>query len=681
MISINRSPRFLSIQFSLFTILVFFVPQVNTAKAQSKPNYDESEIRDYYLPDLFLVPNQKKVFSRLYWEEFARPHQCELLEKFVYGRRLPSTEVSVLGREERCDTEYDGISATRIRATLRLGPSSNSPTTKVLLYVPKSEKKVPVFLKLNFLGNQAEVPDKDIEITQNWVISKEKHNHATEASRGTQIRRFPVPSMLARGYGLATAHCGDFFPDHQNGRATSILGSLGRPTGGHLPDDEPGAIGAWAWGLSRILDWLITLPEVDPNRVVVLGHSRLGKAALWAGACDKRFAMVISNESGCGGAALSRRNFGESIAVITKRFPHWFCPAFASFANHEDELPCDQHSLLAMTAPRPLYVASAEGDRWADPKGEFLAAVAATPAWNLYNLQGLETNRMPLPNVSIGQMVSYHLRDGKHDLLAFDWDHFAAFADLKLQKSKHSRPKEHRPRKSKNQQFLADFNPDQRALPTHPPEDAVILLGKNIEPKFTAMNGEPIDWSEENSVLTATQSKQHRNHIVSTEFFQDADIHVEFMTSPAAHGNSGLYIHGHFEMQIYDSFGVKNFTQQDEGSLYRFMKPLVNASRPTGLWQVYDIRFIAPRKNDIGGIRSPGTLKAWLNGQLVQDGVAFTEPRSPYIPYKHGVTPYLKKIEKTLYETERGPLFLQDHGSPTKFRNIWIKRLPEEQSP
>jgi uncharacterized protein Usg len=680
MIITAQAHFFLKIHFFSCVLPVVFALQSNIIEAQPTPNYIESEVRDYHLPDLFLVPNQKKVLSNIYWESFAQAHQFELLEKFVYGRRLPATAVSVLGGEERCNTECDGVPAIRIQATLRLGPNPNSPTTNVLLFVPQAAKKVPVFLKLNFLGNQAEVTDKDIEITQNWIISKEGNNHATEATRGTQIRRFPVSSMLGRGYGLATAHCGDFFPDHKDGRATSILSSLGRPTGENIPDDEPGAIGTWAWGLSRILDWLITLPEVDPKRVIVLGHSRLGKAALWAGACDKRFAMVISNDSGCGGAALSRRNFGESIEVITKRFPHWFCPTFAFFANREDELPCDQHSLLAMTAPRPLYIASAAGDRWADPKGEFLAAVAATPAWNLYNFQGLESDRMPPVNLSIGQMIGYHLRDGGHDLLQFDWEQFANFADRNLKKETHSQPKKHRPEKSKNEDVLADFHPDQRILPTHPPENAVILLGKNIKPKFMSMDGEPIDWSEKDGVLTATQSKQHRNHIVSTELFHDADIHVEFMTSPIAHGNSGLYIHGHFELQIYDSFGVKNFTQQDEGSLYRFMKPLTNASRPTGEWQVYDIRFIAPNRNNSDGFRSPGTLKAWLNGQLVQDGVAFTEPRSPYIPYKHGVTPYLRKTEQTLHETGRGPLFLQDHGSPTKFRNIWIKRLPEEQS-
>ena len=196
-----------------------------------------------------------------------------------------------------------------------------------------------------------------------------------------------------------------------------------------------------------------------------------------------------------------------------------------------------------------------------------------------------------------------------------------------------------------------------------------------MEPKFTAMNGGPIDWAVEDGVLTATRSARHINHIISTEVFQDADIHAEFMTSPIAHGNSGLYIHGHYEMQIYDSFGVKQITQQDEGSLYRFKKPLVNAARPTGDWQVYDIRFIAPRRDKDDQILSQGIVKAWLNGKLVQDGATFTEPRSPYIPYKHGVTAHLKKVEQTLKETGQGPLFLQDHGSPVKFRNVWIKRL------
>jgi hypothetical protein len=157
--------------------------------------------------------------------------------------------------------------------------------------------------------------------------------------------------------------------------------------------------------------------------------------------------------------------------------------------------------------------------------------------------------------------------------------------------------------------------------------------------------------------------------------FRDADIHAEFMTSPDAKGNSGLYLHGQYEMQIYDSFGVQPPTDQDEGSLYRFGKPIVNASLPAGQWQVYDIRFIAPRRDAAGTVLKPGRVTAWLNGRLVQNELRFTEPRSPYTPYKHGVTDYLTGVEKHLLATGEGPLFLQDHGSPTRFRNVWLKRL------
>jgi hypothetical protein len=234
--------------------------------------------------------------------------------------------------------------------------------------------------------------------------------------------------MLARGYGMATAYCGDVFPDRADGRPASALAKFDHPVEGPLPADEPGAIATWAWQLSRILDWLVTLPEVAADRVIVAGHSRLGKTALWAGACDERFAMVVSNESGCGGAALSRRNYGETVAVITSRFPHWFCPAFSTYADRETELPCDQHTLLAMAAPRPLYVASAIEDRWADPRGEFLAALAAEPAWKLFGLAGLGTTEQPPVDTPVGDRIGYHVRTGQHDLLAYDWHRFADFA-------------------------------------------------------------------------------------------------------------------------------------------------------------------------------------------------------------------------------------------------------------
>jgi hypothetical protein len=379
--------------------------------------------------------------------------------------------------------------------------------------------------------------------------------------------------------------------------------------------------------------------------------------------------MVVSNNSGCGGAALSRRNFGETVGTITSRFPHWFCTAFTTYADRERDLPCDQHTLLAMVAPRPLVVASAVRDRWADPRGEFLSAVAAEPAWKLFGLTGLGTTEYPPLDTPVGESITYYVRTGRHDMLAYDWQRFADVADRMLRRQTPPQA-----------DGYPAFHPVQSPLPVTPPAGAVVLVPERVDDAatlmtFVGMNGGPIDWKADDGTLVVHSTTSHANHIVSTAVFRDADIHAEFMTAPEAKGNSGLYLHGQYEMQIYDSFGVQPPTEQDEGSLYRFGKPIVNASLPTGQWQVYDIRFIAPRRDASGTIVTPGNVTAWLNGRLVQNELRFTEPRSPYTPYKHGVTDYLKGVEKHLLATGEGPLVLQDHGSPARFRNVWIKRL------
>ncbi len=637
-----------------------------TLRAAEQANYDETAVRSYTLPDVLADPNGHPVTTAEAWRTTARPHQFALLEQSVYGRRLPAVPVHVVGDVDRATVTLDGLEATRLQARLRLGEAANAVTTDVLLYLPSTGKPAPVFLHLNFLGNQAEHPDAAIRLCEAWLPDNPKlgvvDHRATEASRATRAYRWPVEQLVRRGYGMATACYGDVFPDRADGRAASALVSLGRPVEGELPSDEPGAIATWAWQLSRILDWLITLPDVDASKVIVVGHSRNGKAAVWAGACDERFAMVVSNESGCGGAALERRNYGETVEAITRRFPHWFCPAFATYADKETDLPVDSHVTLAMVAPRPLYVASALGDRWADPRGEFLAAVAAGPVWGLFGLEGLGTDAWPPVDTPVGRTIGYHVRTGKHDLIEYDWMQFADFADRTLRGGHHARD-------------AAAFRPVQAPLPVKPPPGAIVLFGDGTEsepPRFTAMDGGPMNWTVEDGALVVGVSKGHANHIVSAPVFQDADIHVEFMTSPKADGNSGIYIHGHFEMQICDSADVKEPTEKDEGALYGFGKPLVNAARPTGEWQVYDIRYVAPRRGDDGAVNVPGRITAWLNGQLVQDAIEFTEPRSVYIPYKRGVTPYLRTIEATQRRTGRGPFFLQDHGSPTRYRNIWI---------
>jgi len=628
-----RSSGFLWLGTGLCTVGFLSGSPMSSSRA-AEVNYEESAVGTFTLPNVLAGPDGRPAASAADWADRVRPHQLALLEAHVYGCRLPPVFVRVDGEPVRSEVALDGIGgqAIRIEARLRLGEGPQTPAVNVLVWLPKSSQSVPLFLYLNFKGNDAE--------------------HA-------------APAMLARGYGMATACYEDIFPDKPEGRRASGLAAPGRPEQGDIPPDEPGAIAAWAWGLSRILDWLVRLPEVDATRVIVVGHSRNGKAALWAGACDERFAMVVSNESGCGGAALERRNYGETTADITSRFPHWFCPRYATYAGRAGEMPTDQHVLLAMAAPRPLYVASAIEDRWADPRGEFLACVAAEPVWRLFGLEGLGTADWPPPDTPVGSgRIGYHVRLGKHDLLEYDWQRFADFAD------RHLRPVE--PPVAP----LEAFRPVQQPLPVAPPPGAIVLFGDGrTMPEFTSMAGGPIDWRVEDGTLVVATTKGHANHIVSKATFQDADIHAEFMVDPEAHGNSGLYLHGHYEMQIYDSFGVEPPTEQDEGAVYRFAPPLVNAARKPGEWQVYDIRFIAPRRDASGRIVRAGSVTAWLNGKLVQDGLTFTEPRSPFTPYRHGVTEFLRGIEREIRATGRGPLFLQDHGSPTRYRNVWIRPL------
>lgn len=404
---------------------------------QWRANYDEDRVPRYTLPPLLTLDNGQKVNDKTSW----RVRRAELLDAFsqhVYGR-TPATRPA-----QRVDVHEAGVltldgRARRTQLSVSWPGHPDVQPVDVLLYAPAAPTApVPVFCGLNFFGNHAVHADPGIRLSTRWMRSSDQHavrdHRATEHSRGTVASRWPLEAIVEAGCAVMTAYCGDLAPDDPSVVGTGIAPLFADAVAAVPPEERWGALGMWAWGLSRMRDLVDELDLLDPTRVAVLGHSRLGKAALWAGAQDERVALVISNDSGCGGAALSRRAYGETVERITAAFPHWFCPRFATYAGREQALPVDQHQLLALAAPRALYVASAIEDRWADPKGEFLAAATLDPVYRLFGLRGLGTRSMPPVDRPIGHAVRYHVRTGGHDLTMYDWQQYLrAMRDLRGQ--------------------------------------------------------------------------------------------------------------------------------------------------------------------------------------------------------------------------------------------------------
>jgi len=394
------------------------------------PSYDEAAVPVYELPALLRLEHGTSVESREAWMESRRPELLELFRRHVYGRVTAQLEAELV------HVVRDGLACgglvTRTELDLRLWSShvaAEPVTIRVLLFTPQGDGPFPTFLGLNLFGNQVTHPDPAIRLAQGWLpeyVDLGLTGHVvSDASRGTQAGRFPVEMLAARGYALATAYAGDIDPDFDDGFRNGVHALFG-PRDDDA-GDAPGTIAAWAFGMSQIRQALSGLPQIDAERVIAFGHSRLGKTALWAAAEDERFALAISNESGCGGAALSRRRFGERLLHINERFPHWFCRNFRRFNEREHELPIDQHQLLALVAPRPVYVASAASDLWADPRGELLACEAASPVYELFGRSGLRGDHSA-PLGSIG----YHCRPGRHDITPRDFWHYLEFADRHL---------------------------------------------------------------------------------------------------------------------------------------------------------------------------------------------------------------------------------------------------------
>ena len=369
------------------------------------PNYDEDQVPDYTLPDPLVMENGDTVESAEDWFERRRPEVLGLFREHVYGHR-PGPPESVEFDVVEEDPEAMEGAATLKRVNIRSLHGEGEHAFELILFIPNdAPEPVPAFMLMNNRGPENTDPTRE-ELSGFW----------------------PAEDVIERGYAVAAFRVSDVAPDSAGSFREAAMSLFEDPEEDRTPNGW-GALAAWGWGASRAMDYFETDGAVDASRIALLGHSRGGKASLWGGAEDERFAIVISNNSGCGGAAISRRRFGETVARINENFPHWFCLNFREYDGRENALPVDQHMLVALMAPRPVYVASAEDDGWADPRGEFLAAYHAGPVFSLVGETPLPADDMPEPGEPAHGTVGYHIREGGHNLTPEDWGYYMDFAD------------------------------------------------------------------------------------------------------------------------------------------------------------------------------------------------------------------------------------------------------------
>ncbi|KPM49636.1 glucuronyl esterase domain-containing protein [Jiulongibacter sediminis] len=413
---------FLSI---LFTILIM------KAGAQSKVNYDESKVEPYTLPELLRSAGGQEIKTVKEWESIRRTEIVRLFEEEVYGK-IPA-EAQLKPTIEILEKEGEAFHGKAVRQQIALDFERNGQSLRVhlLVYLPAGQDNPPVFVGYNFYGNASITEDENILLSPSWVPNKKEfgitENQITDGARGQRAHRWPVEKIIDAGFGLAAIYYGDVDPDRDD--FSDGIHPLFYEEGQTKPGpSEWGAISAWAWGASRALDYLKSEPATANSKYILFGHSRLGKTSLWGGALDKRWDLVIANNSGCGGVAISRRKIGETVEAINTSFPHWFADRFKKYNDQENKMPVDQHMLVALIAPRPVYISSAVEDRWADPVGEYLGAYYASPAYQLYGLETPASDQQPSVSKPIHTSIGYHLRPGGHDVTDYDWEQFIAFS-------------------------------------------------------------------------------------------------------------------------------------------------------------------------------------------------------------------------------------------------------------
>lgn len=401
----------------------------------SSPSFSQDTVNGK-LPEVLQLKDGSKVTTARQWQSKRRPEILQVFKEEMYGQipvELPEMTFKTL---ETKTNLYGGL-ATRKQVRIFLKGKNGTKFTDLLIYYPqKIKKRVPVFLGYNFSGNQSVSLEKEILVTKNWVPAKTKgarNNRATEDSRGAEENDWPIQTILLKGYALATLYSGDIAPDHEKGSEEGVQEMY--PDLKNRPDNF-GTLAAWAWGLSRVTDYLEEDPFIDSGKIIVIGTSRMGKATLWAGAMDTRFAITISNESGAGGAKLFHHVGGENTKNLCKRFPYWFCENFQKYNGLDTLLPFDQHMLISLIAPRPVYIASADGSTVTDSYGEFLSAKYADAVYKLLNTEGLLVDQFPPVEKPSFGTIGYHLRSGGHGINLYDWQQYIQFADVQLKKTR-----------------------------------------------------------------------------------------------------------------------------------------------------------------------------------------------------------------------------------------------------
>lgn len=378
---------------------------------------DEAMVPPYQLPPILQTAEGKPVTTPEQWFHERRPQIMALFANLVYGV-VPTPESPVRTTFEvlrRDDTFMDG-KATRKDVRIRFENAKGSAELRVLVFTPNGTRgRAPAFLLHSFSGTRDEGHDANPDKT------------------GYTRNGLPLGEFFSRGFGFVVLPQADLVRHNELEFSTGVHPMFYRAGQSFPKANEWGVIATVSWSASRVLDYLETDPDIDAKRIVAMGHSKMGKAALWTCAQDPRFAMAILAQSGCAGAALWKRNFGETMEKMVSRFPYWLCHNASKFARNEEDLPVDQHMLLACLAPRPVYIASGAEDLWADPRGEYLAAYHAGEVYRLLGRKGLESERSPaVGKVLADGDVGYHNRPGGHSVELFDWLRFLEFAERHL---------------------------------------------------------------------------------------------------------------------------------------------------------------------------------------------------------------------------------------------------------